>query len=680
MSKDEWDVFLVHSDVDRDSAECIFTVLDRNGLSCITTAFGYEGHMLLEGSLNKIHNSITTLVLLTLRSCNEPWMKLETILALEKAVREKASIRLLVEGNWENDLQKLGLLGKVPRLSLDFNLSNWESELIRNVQAENLILENLLPAGNLALGQVYSLIVGFYRTVLPKLRGVLESHHSGNQKLATTSTRFFILVPSDCRVINICSDGKISLVESIVVGTVVHAGKKRDQRVNIYSIIEGETVYYFVAEIPYVLNTIFMVHASKIVDVDLPFELDRFVLTLQNVLTHRVHENCKDTFHVIRYKEGTLADIILNQIKKDISGAAGNNTGSAMTPHAALAQPDFEFEAAIVFNEHSRKDQEVAEEIGNALRMRNISIEPGWSGEPQFKFLERARWKIFILSKEAFDDMLLKPKCIMALTDSVQKDKIGVIPVLNGITVDEIPEFISWISCVSTTEEYIRCLLNIITGQELKMDHCLPRGNISTGLMWGYIYNYLPIPLLSKYSSSDRSLDFTTRIQNRLKASNVHCGCIQRLYIHVPKTCKEFKLENVEGIECVGELEPVKLEGRPYTLNMYKITSQHLPRGQVCFLAEQATPTTHLFGISNVYRDVGISPKEHHKQVKDFCESCNSTIQDVAFIKNVGDLNSICQFLLYDDEEHSTTKTSLVDVLTMAIKEDIEKNVTVVFS
>ncbi|KAK3584771.1 hypothetical protein CHS0354_021232 [Potamilus streckersoni] len=482
-----------------------------------------------------------------------------------------------------------------------------------------------------------------------------------------------------------CRDSRIELVADICVKKEDYCGKKRPYIVNLYKISDGSKVYYFVGEIPYVLNTISMLHAKgSIVEVDLSFEVDRFLWTLQSVLTHRKHEDCKDTFHVIKFEAAFLVDTVLAQIKKDVSGIRGQNAKCALTPQAELINSHegqtYELDAAIVFDDEVTADREIAQNISNALSKRKLKVSFGQPGKRKLDFLERSRWKIIVLSKES----CLRPMCIFALSSSIEMNKIGVIPVLNGLMAKEIPEFMSWMSCISTNENYIDSLLNIMMGQELQMDHCLPRGNVYTGFVWGYILNYLPIPLLGKAPGSNIQPvgpDLTSRIKTTLRDKKIMCGCIRKLYLCIPKSCEDRKLDEADGVAKIGELEAVKIGVRPYQLAMYRIKSPDLPSGQVCFLAEQPAPTKHLFDISKQYRDVGISAKDLHNQSEEFCKSCAANIRNKVFIHDVGDLNSLCQFLFYDDETYNKADALIIlkNVLKDAIMDDLAKNIEVVY-
>ncbi|KAL3848165.1 hypothetical protein ACJMK2_019039 [Sinanodonta woodiana] len=674
-SQDECDVFLVHSNYSDDirKAEYIYTILERNNLSCVPSAIGQIGKPLLEGTVYMIEHSVKTLVLVTLESFKIPWLKLDLILALENAVHSrKACVRLLVEGDQREEFKELGLLGSVPYLSVDFNRSDWEEKLLEEVQKDPEIMDNPLPAGNLALGQVYSVVVGYYGTVLPCLSKILTENQTVKQNLSTTSTRFFILIPSDCKILNPltqCRDSRIERVDvRLCVKTEDYCGKERTYFVTLYKITDGSTVYYFVGEIPYVLNTISMLHAKgSIVEVDRSYEVNRFLWTLESVLTHRKHDDCKDTFHVIKFEPQLLVDTILTQIKKDVT--PGLNAKCVMTPQAKLDNSvkgqSYEFDAAIVYDDEVSTDQMIAQNISDALCKNNFTFSFEEPGKPKLEFLDKARWKIIILSKES----RLRPICCFALASSINNDKdkdenkdkeestnkvkakVRVIPVLNGIMVKEIPQFMYWMSCIYTNENYIDSLLNIMTGQELELDHCLPRGNVYTGLVWGYILNYLPIPLIGKALGSDIQpvgADLTNRIKMTLRDKSITCGCMRKLYLCIPKSCEDRKLDDADGIAKIGELEAVKVAERVYRLAMYMMTSPDLPDGQVCFLAEQPAPTKHLFDISKRYRNVGISEIDLHSQAEEFCKSCTANVRSETFIRDVGDLNSLCQFLFYD--------------------------------
>ncbi|KAK3584772.1 hypothetical protein CHS0354_021233 [Potamilus streckersoni] len=694
----EYDVFLVHCEADTNTAKDIDGALTKAGLKCISSFkenVFLLGRDIYESVKNATWKSRVSLVLLTKESKDRPWVTLETILALEKSQHLKQlCIRLLLKGieKSEEAELKVGILGNLPHLFIDDGSSDWEYSLVESVKAP-MPIEEILPAGNLALGQVYSLVIGFYAYVLPALKdGMTKSRYYVPGR---TSTKLFILLPHDSKTYPTITDyeQRIKHVGKIDITQKVHVGKPREYKVDLYSIRDDSVEYYFVAEYPNVLNTMYQIQEQDIAEIDLRLQMARFYFTLRKVLTHDVHKNCHETFNIIPYdaaanaEEDKLYNLVMGKIRDELVDIRQEKVSNPITRLILAKEGSEVMDATVTWCCDVPEDSAVALTIQSALNADNWKCETG-IGKHTFSYTGRGKWNIFVLSKEGLESDMLKPQYIAAMTESIKEKRLCVIPVLRGMKIEEVPDFIKWVTYLSAEGYgYVERLIQAMKGEEMKTETIIPAGDVATGLAWGFILNYLPIPLLGK---GEDNTDLTDRIKKKLKEKALSSACIKRLYITIPKTCQPTPIEtNTEKnpnseplIESLGRLESVKFTtsgtvNRPYELVMYKMTTKEtqLPGGrtEICFLAEQATPSYTLFAMSRQYSNAGLSPKELMEQTRNFSDFCTTCIASQNFKEKVADIEKLCKFVYFDNESKI-----LPECLLEEIKVDMSSDVELV--
>ncbi|KAK3584674.1 hypothetical protein CHS0354_001259 [Potamilus streckersoni] len=699
--KPNYDVFLVHSEADKETTIYIDGVLSKAGINCIASFKDNlfpPGREIFENIQHAVENSKVTLVLLTNESKSSPWVTLETILALEKSQRLKqVCIRLLLLGTEKSDEDKLrvGILESLPHLFIDVASSEWEHSLVELIRAPSAFTD-ILPAGNIALGLVYSLVVGYYGYVLPELKTALERSRYYVPK--KTSLRFFILLPHDSRPYTTITDyeKRIKHVGKVNVTQEIHGGKPREYKVDLYSIKHDALEYYFVAEYPNVLNTMYQIQHQGIANIELGLQMARFKFALRKVLNNAVHENCHNTYNIMEYnatasvESKQLYNLVLNKIREELLDEDAEKNSSLvtippLTPGSTVQPSECSnvqvHDAIIIWSTEDSEDSKVAENIKSALTAHRYTFVQD-VGKSYFSSLKAGRWKIFVISKEGLENNLQKFLYRAAKAESINKNRLFVIPVLRGMNIQEVPDFIKWVTYLSADEEgYVDRLIQTMKGGEMPMEAKLPAGDVATGLAWGFILNYLPIPLLGK---CEDNTDLTDRIRKKLQEKALSSACIKKLYITIPKTCKTIAIEtNTEKnpnsgplIENLGRLKTVKFTSsgtvnRPYELIMYRMTTKEtmlLPgsRTEICFLAEQATPSFTLFNMSTKYSNAGLSSEYLVEQARDFSELCTKYIAGHDFKNKVADIENLCRFVYFDDE-----KKSVQDSLLDEIKKDL---------
>ncbi|KAL3848164.1 hypothetical protein ACJMK2_019038 [Sinanodonta woodiana] len=443
LDEPAYDVFLVHCEADKSTAMHIDGVLSKAGMKCIASFKDNlfpVGREILENIKYAVENSRLTLVLLTKESKNSPWVTLETVLALEKSQRLKhLCIRLLLQGIEKSDERelKVGILGNLPHLFIDVGSGDWEDRLVESIR-EPCPISKILPAGNIALGQVYSLVVGYYGYILPALKdGLTKSNYYFPGR---TSLKFFILLPHDSKTYRTITDyeQRIRHVGKIDVTQKVHVGKPREYKVDLYSIKDNSVT-------------------------------------------------------------DDLCSLVLGKIKEELTDESIEKVSSPVTRLLVAKEGSKRNDATITYCNEVAEDSKVAERIESALEAHGWKFEDG-TGHSNFSYIGCGKWKIFVLSKEGLQRKLLKPQFIAAVTDSIDENRLCVIPVLRGMKIQEVPDCIKWVTYLSSDEgDCEERLIQTMKGEEMIMETRLPSGDVATGLAWGFILNYLPIPLLGMY-------------------------------------------------------------------------------------------------------------------------------------------------------------------------------------
>lgn len=120
----------------------------------------------------------------------------------------------------------------------------------------------------------------------------------------------------------------------------------------------------------------------------------------------------------------------------------------------------------------------------------------------------------------------------------------------------------------------------------------MPAGDVSTGLSWAYLMNYIPLQLRGKTVND--------RVQNLLKDEATNCGCLP--YFYVILSSNGTNVEQKGGpVEYIGKSEPVVIQqagtkNRTYYMHMYKYTFEET--GKVIIFSDIMTK---IFGPRMLY-------------------------------------------------------------------------------
>ena len=123
---------------------------------------------------------------------------------------------------------------------------------------------------------------------------------------------------------------------------------------------------------------------------------------------------------------------------------------------------------------HTEHDEEKALEISNYLNSKGIhgilkdAVGRTW-GQQLLLAVHKCRWFVILLTRKALEDKLLTFNTLSALSDSIYKRKVRVIPVVDRKEDLYIPEALRWVTYIpfddSTNCNHLKSLYSIVSGK-----------------------------------------------------------------------------------------------------------------------------------------------------------------------------------------------------------------------
>ena len=216
-------------------------------------------------------------------------------------------------------------------------------------------------------------------------------------------------------------------------------------------------------------------------------------------------------------------------------------------------------------------DREEAASIAKYLEDKGKSVVSREYKQGQLGELCDARRNIFVISHHSFKGNL-NIELASAIFKCACNKCILMIPVVTGMKIDEVPDSLKWVTMLSADDkDFKEILLNRINGNVVHMQEKMPAGDVSTGLGWGYLLNYLPVQL---GKTTEGGLDFEGRIKNLLRDKKQRNGCLPHFYIILPSDGKS--VDQKEGpVSWIGKSEPIVVtqagtKDREYYFHMYE--------------------------------------------------------------------------------------------------------------
>ncbi|KAH3875793.1 hypothetical protein DPMN_039070 [Dreissena polymorpha] len=609
----------------------------------------------------------------TEKSDPKGWYTFAALAALENNMFEK-HMRLLIgyKGVREDDVGflKSGLLYLTPTF---FDLNTWQGYdcLLKRLKSP-MRLGDVLPAGNVHFGLVYSHVSGYMGYVAEELINYFKT----NQRLVR---KFLLIVPEDCNVpqdLVTSDDAEGEIVISHDKGDElefnrVHADKPRTYKATVYRIKCGTEEYHVCAQVPTVLTAISHLATNHLGKIDVKREQQRFCQSYQQVLDAK---RWNDVVEIVTCKD--VADIP-SALFKSAKSLANNMTENEQ-PHGINEATT---KLSTVYLCNSSTDPDVLHEIRNELDKHHIPHKTNLPGASKLsEGDDREGWVVFVVSKASLESREASFNVLKCLTADVDEGRLRVLLVLRGdLEISDVPQCFRWVTYyrakAAGDTSYTKRIVRTVSGYPVDMGRQLPAGNVVPGLCWAYFINYLMITLTS---------DLDKTIQTFLRAKNVDCGCIRKLIVVWVKSCDtEKQLHNLASesatkrkmthtgqfLTTTNSLGGQK--GRPFNLNVYEFTDDSNQDKKVrrWFPAEYCTPMTCLQTMETDFAGISTATKEN---IGPMFKKLFEEIVSRDYVKQkLGD-NKVS--LIYFDDHHSDTP--LIDLLE---KEIMDPEATVIY-
>ncbi|XP_053404230.1 stimulator of interferon genes protein-like isoform X3 [Mercenaria mercenaria] len=579
VSSPKYDVFIVHSSKDAAKARIFNQALIDMGYVAFdnlkeVSAFAI-GRPVFDNIIHAVKHSKLVLILITKHAISSHWVTLETLVALEKSDRENIlCVRLVFEGVSETERQnfKRGILTVIPDIIVDFNKDKWKEEFAAIIK-ENIPIQKLLPAGNVAHGLVFNYFIGYLAYVLPAMsKSVEKIEYFTHDKF---SKKFFVVMPESCEVKPLEGKYKNFVIEKMERSLEIeatHGDKQRKYNLAVYKITKENEFYYFCADCPFIIATMFKMKEMGFADIDVHFQGVRFYMTLKELVEHRSNPEYKDTANFIMFngiaQSSSPALEIWELLKTELSTNEDHDT--TVVTRNGFAVENYPSLTVSVIN--STEGDIVAEEVIQFLTMHGMNFTSSSAAKKLPDTDDTCtRWKIFILTDTSTKDKVMEHKFNDALSESIFKNQVQVIPILvKGVDIETIPYRFKWTTVLKQEDpKYLEKMWKTVH-EDKPMEELQPAGSLFEGLAYSYMLNYMPFNLVGKTVDGR---DFTGRFVDAVKKYKVNCKIVPKVYVIVPSSC-EFPPSGTqfEKEEHLGPVEPIVQGFRKYFLQLYALT------------------------------------------------------------------------------------------------------------
>ncbi|XP_053404229.1 uncharacterized protein LOC123554298 isoform X2 [Mercenaria mercenaria] len=645
VSSPKYDVFIVHSSKDAAKARIFNQALIDMGYVAFdnlkeVSAFAI-GRPVFDNIIHAVKHSKLVLILITKHAISSHWVTLETLVALEKSDRENIlCVRLVFEGVSETERQnfKRGILTVIPDIIVDFNKDKWKEEFAAIIK-ENIPIQKLLPAGNVAHGLVFNYFIGYLAYVLPAMsKSVEKIEYFTHDKF---SKKFFVVMPESCEVKPLEGKYKNFVIEKMERSLEIeatHGDKQRKYNLAVYKITKENEFYYFCADCPFIIATMFKMKEMGFADIDVHFQGVRFYMTLKELVEHRSNPEYKDTANFIMFngiaQSSSPALEIWELLKTELSTNEDHDT--TVVTRNGFAVENYPSLTVSVIN--STEGDIVAEEVIQFLTMHGMNFTSSSAAKKLPDTDDTCtRWKIFILTDTSTKDKVMEHKFNDALSESIFKNQVQVIPILvKGVDIETIPYRFKWTTVLKQEDpKYLE-------------------------KMWKTVH------------------DFTGRFVDAVKKYKVNCKIVPKVYVIVPSSC-EFPPSGTqfEKEEHLGPVEPIVQGFRKYFLQLYALTISRPGKWKdvkVCYAREYATPAIALRDMTRL-PFAGLSVEDMRNQAKQFADFSNEIMQHDIFNREIGDVKDKCSILYFEDDKHGMA--GVTELLEEQIIQCLEKRLFV---
>ncbi|VDI08863.1 Hypothetical predicted protein [Mytilus galloprovincialis] len=699
--------FISHSNKLEDSnlvLEVVVPKLREKGINIYEQDDLQAGTQVLPAITSLVDKADKTLLFLTENSLGSSWCSFEMLISLEKSQRtNRLAVVLLLHKIEESQLPHLAVLQETRKIYFDEEKEDWVREVAEALR-ETKTIGDIMPAGNVAHGLVWSHYSGFLQYVLPVLEKTVQEsawYRSLTDEVRNkVSFKLYELVPKTCAVkYNIPNEDKnIKEVQTFKIMAVMRGGNHREISVTMYSITIGQETFYCMCEFPSVIGTMKVMEdnhlarfshtypgkvgkdggfttAAQFTTDDKKLQLGRFYYTMNSTLNH--FEKCFNTARVLLYNDEkkVISEVLMEAVKEDLKDEISpeKKLKEGLFPPKvdkleSVEENVYDYEVFVACTDHP-EDEKRANEIISYLTKNGIPDSDILHNEKLLAgtyFADRlvaaskqCRWFIFLLTKHALKDESLNFNVLSALGDSIYNKKVRVIPVVDQCDDLHIPEALRWITYIPFDDQkkkHLKSLYSIVSGRDTPMETqmILPAGDVANGLAWGYVTNYLRkilpdilkeiIPAFERKGTADFK-------------------CPHKLYIIIPKSCNAgHVLEDNNGrIVNFTKTAPIYPFGnkRSVISNIYKVSSSSFFRKkELYFVGQYAAPVTCL-GEMKEWKIAGVNDDTIGLEAERFYGIVSQLMKNAA-----PDQAQFCEFIYYDDTTHS-----LADIMEQEINE-----------
>ncbi|XP_063428355.1 uncharacterized protein LOC134711597 [Mytilus trossulus] len=685
--------------------DVVIPKLKEKGINIYEQADLQPGTHVLPAITGLVDKADKTLLFISENSLSSSWCSFELLISLEKSQRtNRLAVVLLLHKIEESQLPHIAVLQEARKIHFDEENDEWVREVVEGLR-ETKTIGDIMPAGNVAHGLVWSHYAGFLQYVLPELeKTVKESEWYNNlteEFRNKVSCKLYEVVPRTCDVkYDIPNeDNNIKYVTTFKLETW-RSGNYRNMYLKMYSITIEEETYYCMCEFPSVIGTMKVMEdkhlarfsptypggvgeessttAAQFTTQDKKLQLGRFYYTMNSTLNH--FEDCKDTARVLLFndenKKNKLSKVLMDAIKKDLKEENFQEKKfkeGIQPPQIDRLESEeelkYEYQVYVARTDH-KDDRSKAQQIMNHFRKMGIadsdildadSFLAGSTWSEQLKAASnKCRWFIFLLTKNALQDQSLNYNVISALGDSIYRKKVRVIPVVDSCKNLLIPEALRWITYIpfDISGRHLESLYSIVSGRDIPMETqmILPAGDVAYGLAWGYVTNYLMkvLPEVLKGISPV----FTEKAVKNFR-------CPHKLFIVIPKSCSagDFlhdkqndpgRIENFSKTAAVYPFGP----GRAFNCNIYKVSLSSVNMNEgLYFVGQYAAPVTCLQEMKT-WTIAGVNQETMVKEAENFYGIVSQLMRNA-----VPEKAQYCEFIYYDD-----MTDSLADIMEQKIQ------------
>ncbi|CAC5401079.1 TMEM173 [Mytilus coruscus] len=681
-------VFISHSNEYEDrqtvSYEVVPKLEERN-----IKIYGQEqliaGNYVVPAITKLIHKIDKTLLFISKNSLKSSWCSLELLISLEKSQRiNRLAVVLLLY-----DIEKSEHMHDIRD---SCKSDDWVTEVVEGLN-ETKSIDDIMPAGNVAHGLVWSHYNGYQQYVLPVLEERVKASDWYKKQSAgiqgRMSFKLFEMIPKSCTVKHDLpkEDSNIKEVETVVILVITRAGNERKYNVKIYSVTDGKETFYCMCEFPSVIGTMKVMEDNHLARFshtypgevseeggsitafpfttdDKELQLDRFFYTMNSVLNH--FDNCQNTARVLRFDDEseTISEVLMKAVRDDLPHApeVKKQKIDKQTSSEPIDELQYKYQVYVACSRNA-EDQEKAQKIVNYLRANGVDkIMEDDTVRAGFRFSDKlieasknCRWLIFLQTKDALQDKTLTFNVMSALVYSICKKRVKVIPVVDRCDILRIPEILRWVTYIPFDEKdyHLKSLHSIVSGKDIpiKTQLILPAGDVAYGLAWNYVTNYLIMVLP----------DILNGIENLI--SNGICP--HKLYIVIPKSCgaggvlkdKREDTDRIANFAKTADIFPFG-PGRAFSCNIYKVKEKDpsMDTG-LYFVGQYAAPVACLEEMKTL-KIAGVNSETMGSEAYRFYKIVTELMRNA-----VPKLSQYCEFIYFDDDTDS-----LADIMEQKIR------------